>query len=63
MPWAKIEYQILDTVADRLGELYQPNATRLSDCRSQLAAGLADLADMAGARELALNLVVRAGGR
>ncbi|MCP4664190.1 MAG: hypothetical protein GY856_53075 [bacterium] len=63
MPWAKIEYQVLDTVADRLGELYQPNATRLADCRSQLTAGLADLADLAGAREMALNLEVRAGGR
>ncbi len=56
MPWARLEAQILDTIAGRLGDLYQPTVTRLVDCRHALAEGLADLADMAGARELALNL-------
>ena len=58
MPWTRLESQILATIADRLGDLHQPTATRLSDCRRHLADGLADLADIAGARELALNLEV-----
>jgi len=62
MPWARVDHQVLDTVADRLGDLDRPAAT-LAACREQLANRLSDLADVAGARELALMTVIRTDGK
>jgi hypothetical protein len=63
MPWLLIDRQILASIAERLGDRYPSTATRLADCRRELLAGLADLANAPGARQSALNLAMRPAGR